>query len=121
MYFLFKEADLQRMLKKPQRIPAVKAHNILPIEETLTVNETHENCKEHGDLLEYFCSQCEEAICAACTCDPDHEEHCEQIVDFKTGLEELKASMNKLCQEFKQNAKKVEICAEILKQDTNAM
>ena len=111
----------QECYKKHQRIPAFKAHNILPIEETLSVNETHEKCKDHGDLLEYFCPQCEEAICAACTCDPEHEEHCEQIVDFKTGLKELKASMKKLCQEFKQNAKKVEVCAEILKQDTDSI
>ena len=111
----------QECYKKHQRIPAFKAHNILPIEETLSVNETHEKCKDHGDLLEYFCPQCEEAICAACTCDPEHEEHCEQIVDFKTGLKELKASMNKLCQEFKQNAKKVEVCVEILKQDTDSI
>ena len=111
----------QECYKKHERIPAFKAHYILPIEETLSVNETHEKCKDHGDLLEYFCSQCEEAICAACTCDPDHEEHCEQIVDFKTGLKELKASMNKLFQEFKDNAKNVEVCAEILKHDTDAI
>ena len=111
----------QECYKKHQRIPAFKAHNILPFEETLSVNETHEKCKDHGDLLEYFCSQCEEAICAACTCDPNHEEHCEQIVDFETGLKELKASMNKLCQEFKENAKKVEVCAAILKQDTDTI
>ena len=29
--------------------------------------------------------------------------------------------MKKLCQEFKQNAKKVEVCAEILKQDTDSI
>ena len=106
---------------KHQRIPALKAHTILPFEETLPVKQTNEKCEDHGELLEYFCPQCEEAICAACTCDPQHEQHCDQIVDFKTGLKELKASMNKLCQEFKQNAKKVKVCAEILKQDTDAI
>ena len=107
--------------KKHKRIPAFKAHNILPIEETRAVNETCEKCKEHGDLLEYFCPQCEEVICAACTCDTQHEEHCDQIVDFETGLNGFKVSMNKTCQEFKKNAKRVEICAEMLKKDTDSI
>ena len=106
---------------KHKRIPALKGHNVLPFEKTLPVKQTNEKCKEHGELLEYFCPQCEEAICVTCTCDPQHEQHCDHIVDFKTRLQELKASMNKLCEEFKQNAKKVEVCAEILKQNTDSV
>ena len=111
----------QACYHKHQRIPAMKAHKVLPFEETLPVKPTNEKCEEHGELLEYFCPECEETICATCTCDPQHEQHCDQIVDFPTGLKEIKASMNKLCQELKQNAKKVEICAEILKQDTDSI
>ena len=81
----------------------------------------HEQCKNHGEMLEYFCPQCEEVICVTCTCDPQHEQHCEQIEDFKTCLEELKESMNELRQEFKQNAKKVEEYAKIVKQNTDRM
>ena len=106
---------------KHKRIPALKAHNVLPIEETLPVKQTHEKCKEHGELLEYFCSQCEEAICVMCTCDLQHEEHCDEIVDLKTGVKELKASMNKLFQEFEENAKNVKECAEILNKDTDTI
>ena len=106
---------------KHQRIPAMKTHNVLPFEDTLPVKQTDEKCKHHGELLEYFCAQCEEAICVTCTCDSQHDAHCDQIVDFKTGLQELKASMNKLSEEIKQNAKKVEVCAAILKQDTDAV
>ena len=123
----------QACYNKHKRIPALKAHNVLPIEETLPVKQTHEKCKEHGELLEYFCPKCEEAICVmctcecekavcvTCTCDPQHEEHCDQIVDLKTGLKEQKASMNKVCKEMKQNAKKVEECAEILQQETDSI
>ena len=111
----------QACFEKHRRIPALKAHNVLPIEETLPVKQTHENCKKHGELLEYFCPQCEEAICVTCACDPQHEEHCDQIVDLKTGLKELKASMHTVCEEFQQNAKKVEECAEILKQETDSI
>ena len=106
---------------KHRRIPVLKAHNVFPIEETLPADQTHEKCKEHGELLEYFCPQCEEAICVICTCDIQHEEHCDQIVDLKTGLKELKASMNKLCQELEENAKKVEECAKILNKDTDSI
>ena len=106
---------------KHKRIPALKGHNVLPFEETLPVKQSHEKCEEHGELLEYFCPQCEEAICVTCTCDAQHEAHCDQIVDFKTGLKELKTSMNKLSEEFKQNAKKVEVCAEIIKQETDSV
>ena len=106
---------------KHQRIPALKVHNILPFEETLPVEQTHKKCKEDRELLEYFCPECEEALCVTCTCDPQHEQHCDQIVDLKTSLQELKVSMNKICQEFMQNAKKVEVCAEIIKQDTNSV
>ena len=56
-----------------------------------------------------------------CTCDPQHEEHCDYIVDLKTGLKELKASMNKLCETFKDNVKKVKIGSEILKQDVDSV
>ena len=102
---------------KHQRIPALKSHLIFPMEKTQIEGKHQEKCKEHGDLLEYFCPSCEEPICAACACDSQHEEHCDQIVDLKTGLKELKASMNKLCETFKDNMKKVEICSEMLKQD----
>ena len=112
----------QACYNKHRRIPGMKAHNILPFEETLPVEQSHEKkCEEHGELLEYFCPECEETICATCTCDPQHEHHCDQIVDFQTGLKEIKASMKKLCQELKQNAMKVEVCAEILKQDTDSI
>ena len=80
-----------------------------------------EKCKKHGELLEYFCPKCKEAICVTCTCDPQHEEHCDHIVDLKTGLKELKASMNQLCETFKDNVKKVEICSEMLKQDVESV
>ena len=111
----------QECYNKHKRIPALKTHNVLPIEETLPAEQTHENCTEHGEFLEYFCLQCEEAICVTCTCDPQHEEHCYQTVDFKTGLKELKALMNRVCEEIKQNANKVEECAEILKQETDSI
>ena len=80
-----------------------------------------EKCKKHGELLEYFCPQCEEAICVTCSCNPQHEQHCDQIVDLKTGLKELKASMNKLFDTLKDNVKKVEICSEMLKQDVDSV
>ena len=85
------------------------------------MKETRKKCKEHGDLLEYFCPQCEEVICAACTCDPQHEEHCDQIVDVETGLNGLKASMNKIFQELTENSTRVKECAEMLKKDTDSI
>ena len=91
------------------------------MEKTQIEGKHQEKCKTHGDLLEYFCPQCEEPICAACACDSQHEEHCDQIVDLKTGLKELKASMNKLFETFKDNVKKVEICSEMLKQDVDSV
>ena len=109
------------LVKIHKRVPALKAHNILPIEETVPVKQMHEKCQKHGELLEYFCPPCKEAICLTCVCDHQHEEHCDQIVDLKTGLKELKVSMNKLYKKFKQNAKKVEEGAEILKQDTDSI
>ena len=110
----------QECYNKHQRIPALKSHLIFPMEKTQIEGKHQEKCKEHGGLLEYFCPQCEEAICVTCTCDPQHEQHCDQIVDLKTGLQELKASMNKLCETLKDNVKKVEICSEMLKQDVDS-
>ena len=60
-------------------------------------------------------------FCVTCMYDPQHEEHLDQIVDFRTGLKEVKASMDKQYKEFEDNAKKVEVCAEILKQDINSL
>ena len=91
------------------------------MEKTQIEGKHQEKCKQHGDLLQYFCLQCDDAICVTCACDPQHEQHCDQIVDLKTGLQELKASMNELCETFKDNVKKVEICSEMLKQDVNSV
>ena len=102
---------------KHKTIPSLKAHNIFPKEKKPATNKDYEMCKYHDNLLEHFCKQCEEAICMTCICDPQHEQHCDQIVDFRIGLKELKASMNKLHKEFKDNAKKVEECAKVLKKD----
>ena len=111
----------QGCCNKHQIIPALKSHQIFPMEKTQIEGKHQEKCKQHRDLLEYFCPQCEEAICVTCTCDPQHEEHCDHIVDLKTGLQELKASMNKLCETLKDNVKKVEICSEMLKQDVDSV
>ena len=111
----------QACYNKHKKNPGLKAHNVLPIEETLSVKQTRENCKVHGEFLEYFCPPCKEAICVTCTCDNQHEQHCDQIVDLKTGLHELKQSMNKLCETFKDNIKNVEICSEMLKQDVDSV
>ena len=111
----------QGCCNKHQIIPALKSHQIFPMEKTQIEGKHQEKCKQHRDLLEYFCPRCEEAICVTCTCDPQHEEHCDQIVDLKTGLKELKASMNELCETFKDNIKKVEICSEMLKQDVDSV
>ena len=91
------------------------------MEKTQTEGKHQEKCKQHGDLLEYFCPQCYEAICVTCTCDPQHEEHCDEIVDLKTGLQELRQTMSKLCETFKDNVKKVEIYSEMLKQDVDSV
>ena len=113
----------QGCYNKHQRIPALKSHQIFSMEKMQILQEGkhQEKCKKHGELLEYFCPPCEEPICAACACDSQHEEHCDQIIDLKTGLKELKASMNKLCETFKDNVKKVEICSEMLKQDVDSV
>ena len=111
----------QGCYNKHQRIPALKSHQIFPMEKTQIEGKHQEKCKEHGELLEYFCPQCYEAICVTCTCDPKHEEHCDQIEDFQVGLQELRQSMNKLCETLKDNVKKVEICSEILKQNVDSV
>ena len=111
----------QGCCNKHKIIPALKSHQIFPVAKTQIEGKHQEKCEQHRDLLEYFCPQCDEAICVTCTCDPKHEQHCDQIVDLKTGLQELKASMNQLCDRFKNNIKKVEICSEILKQDVDSV
>ena len=113
----------QGCYNKHQRIPALKSHQIFSMEKMQILQEGkhQEKCKKHGELLEYFCPQCYEAICVTCTCDPQHEQHGQQIVDFKTGLKGLKQTMNQLCGTFKDNVKKVEICSEMLKQDVDSV
>ena len=109
----------QACYNKHTRIPSLKTHQIFPIEKKIATEKKNcEMCKDHGELLEHFCKQCEEPICVTCICD---EEHCDQIVDFTTGLQGVKASMNKLHEEFKDHAKKVEVCAKILKQDIDLL
>ena len=81
------------------------------------IDENHDKCKNHGELLEYFCGSCEEAVCVVCTCGPQHEQHCDNIVDFETGQQESKMSLNQLQTECNNNARKVEDCAEMVKLD----
>ena len=111
----------QGCYNKHTRIPSLKAHQIFPIDKKITLDKNYEKCKDHGEFLQHLCKQCEEPICVTCMCDPQHEEHLDQIVDFRTGLKEVKASMDKQYKEFKDNAKKVEVCADILKQDIDSL
>ena len=111
----------QGCYSRHRRIPALKFHQIHPLEKKITIVKNNDKCTDHGELLEFFCSSCEKAICVTCTCHPEHEEHCDQIVDLKTGLKELKVSIYKLCQKFKENTNKVEECAEMLKKDTDSI
>ena len=106
---------------KHQRIPALKSHQIFPLEKKLPVDQCQEKCKDHKELLEYFCTSCEEPICVVCTCGPQHEEHCYDIVEFKAGLQGLKASIKELHQELMECAKNVEICTEALKHDMDSL
>ena len=117
-----KGTDMRRMLQQTSKNSSFESSpDFSNREEKIDLDKNHEQCKNHGEMLEYFCPQCEEVICVTCTCDPQHIQHCEQIEDFKTCLEELKESMNELRQEFKQNAKKVEEYAKIVKQDTDTI
>ena len=111
----------QACYHKHQRIPALKSQQIFPLEKKLPVDQCQEKCKDHKELLEYFCTSCEEPICVVCTCGPQHEEHCDDIVEFKTGLQGLKKSMNQLHKELMECAKKVEICTEPLKHEMDAL
>ena len=111
----------QACYNKHTRIPSLKTHQIFPIEKKIDTEKKCEKCKDHGELLEHFCKQCEEPICVTCICDGQHEEHCDQIVDFSTGLQGVKACMNKLHEEFKDHAKNVEVCAKILKQNIDLL
>ena len=112
----------QACYNKHTRIPSLKTHQIFPIEKKMaTEKKNWEMCKHYGELLEHLCKQCEAPICLTCICDGQHEEHCDQIIDFSTGVEEGKAYMNKLPQEFKDHAKKVEISAKILKQHIDSL
>ena len=101
---------------KHQRFPALKGHQIFPIEKKIESDKNHEQCKDHCQLLEYFCTTCEKAICVVCMC--EHEQHGDKIEDFKTGLQKLKES---ICCKFKENTKKVEVCAEILKLEKDSL
>ena len=107
----------QKCRIKHEKISSLKSHQILPMKKTLPVDKNQEKCKDHEEVLEHFCRQCEEPICVRCICEPQHEQHPEEIVDFKTGLQKVKGSMNQLCQEFKDNTNMIEVCSEVLKQD----
>ena len=96
----------QGCYNKHTRIPSLKAHQIFPIDKKITLDKNYEKCKDHGEFLQHLCKQCEQPICVICMCDPQHEEHLDQIVDFRTGLKEVKASVDKQYKEFKDNAKK---------------
>ena len=106
---------------KHQRIPALKGHQIFPLEKKLPLDNYHENCKDHGELLEYFCTTCKVYMCVVCMCGPEHEEHCDDIVEFKTDLQGLKASMDQLHKELMDNVKNTEICTEAVKLDMDSL
>ena len=111
----------QSCYNKHQIIPALKSHTILPIEKTIQEEKLNETCEEHGEVLEHFCPECKEPICIVCTCDPQHEEHCDKIVDFKTGLKEEKESMNKVSRDVREYGRKIEKCVGMLKEDMDSL
>ena len=80
-------------------------------------DENHNKCKNHGELSEYFCGSWEEAVCVVCTCGPQHEQRCDNILDFKTGQQESKMSLNQLQTECNNNDRNVEDSAEMVRLD----
>ena len=113
-----KKEICQECYDKHQKIPAMKTHQIRPRKERVPACELLEICRNHGELLEYFCCQCEQPLCIVCTCDVQHEAHCENILDYKTGI---KQSLDKQQEVLKENAGKVQLCAKLLKQEMNSL
>ena len=116
-----KKLICQECYEKHQKIPAMKAHEILPRKETQPAGKVHQMCEKHAELFEYFCCSCVQPLCAICTCDSQHEEHCEHILDYEAGVQELIQSMDKLHEAFKENTKKAEVCAKILEQEMDSL
>ena len=116
-----KGTDMPACYDKHKRIPVLKTHQIFPIERKPVADKNHEKCEDHKEVFEYVCTQCEKPLCAACVCDPQHEEHCEKIVNFKFGMSEMKKTMKKLHDKFKVNAKDVEVCAKMVKRDMDSL
>ena len=83
------------------KVPAMKNHNLLAMK--ANVNRDEYTCERHNDVLEYFCPSCVKALCAQCICDPQHRDHTERIVDYKSGIKPLKDSMEEMKKYLKEN------------------
>ena len=80
----------QACADRHKKLPVLQSHNIVPLEKKRTNEpEDHEKCVKHDQLLEYFCSHCEDALCAVCLFEPTHEDHSDKTraMGFKNDLE----------------------------------
>ena len=74
--------------------PVLKSHNVVQIEINIPIDMT-ERCKRHEKALDYFCPLCEDVLCVACLCEPEHDEHHDKVLDYQTGIEQFKKSLTK--------------------------
>ena len=96
----------QACADRHKKLPVLQSHNIVPLERKRTNEpEDHEKCVKHDQLLEYFCSHCEDALCAVCLFEPTHEGHSDKITDRVSGIALFEESFNEILSTFKAESK----------------
>ena len=104
-----------------KKVPALKKHEIIELEENKPEEERHGRCQEHKEPLEMLCLLCESALCIMCITDPKHAKHQEQILDFKGGIQQLRQVHEKLRSSLNEAAQNVDTSADIVKEQLKSI
>ena len=99
-----------------KRVPALRQHEIVQLGKTRKKETKHEICQKHDEPLEMVCLPCEETICILCISDQKHAKHQEDILDYKSGLPELKKAEKAILVTLKEAVQNVTVKAETIQE-----
>ena len=89
---------------KHETLSAFKGHQVILLSRT-----SKSNCKKHGQNINFFCSECEMALCVDCTFDTEHSTHENKIKDFSNGLDENRKKMQTVCEDAQRMGQTFEV------------
>ena len=98
--------------------PALKSHEVLPMEVENNVDDVKRACKIHKEVVEYFCVYCDVEMCIVCLCDPVHTQHNpDKIISYNNGIQNVREHINRLEKALDADERQLNVCLKIVEKE----